>query len=62
MKKIIKKLWFPLMFLILILYHSFLMQMTPWQIQKLDCNEIAQFKSARGYDGKENLILNNLVK
>jgi len=25
-------------------------------------NEIAQFKSARGYDGKENLILNNLVK
>jgi len=37
MKKIIKKLWFPLMFLILILYHSFLMQMPPWQIQKLDC-------------------------
>ena len=25
-------------------------------------NEIVQFKSARGYDGKENLIINNLVK
>ena len=25
-------------------------------------NEIVQFKSARGYDGKENFIINNLVK
>ena len=37
MKKILTKFWFPILIFVYILYHSWLMQMSPWSTQKLDC-------------------------